>query len=566
MEQTKAKKQRSNSKERSKRKANAFLKGRQTETQATKDISALITKNPKTDELIEYLHQIQDTYGHLTAAHLKALADLLNLPQIAVYEVASFYAHFDIVKETETPPPPMTIRVCTSATCAMKGAHSLMLALQSKLDPTKVRLKEAPCIGRCAGAPALQIGQHSIDEATSKKTIKAINTGKTTTKIPKYINLKSYLKSGGYQQLEALKLGKQTLSSITETLMEAGLQGLGGAGFPAGKKWQIVNSYPAPRLMTVNGDEGEPGTFKDRHCLETNPHKVIEGALIAATATEVEKIYFYIRDEYPACREILATEFKALEKVALIKKGQIIMRRGAGAYICGEESAMISSIEGKRGLPRHRPPYIAEKGLFNRPTLNHNIETLFWIPTILEKGADWFKSQGVNGSKGLRSWSISGWVNNPGIITAPAGSTANQLIDKAGGMQKGHKLKAYCPGGASGGILPAKLANIPLDFGSLDDYGCFVGSHALIVLSDQDDIPAIARNLIAFFAEESCGQCTPCRVGCTKALNLMHHEKWDGPLLEELSRAMADASICGLGQAAPNPIKSILKYFSDEVS
>ena len=549
-----------------KRKARAFPKGRQTNETALQEIKALINSPIKRDELIEYLHQIQDTFGCLTAAHLRALADIMNVPQIEVYEVASFYAHFDIVKENEPAPPPLTLRVCTSVTCAMKGANDLLNELQNALDPTEVRVLPAPCIGRCANAPALHLGHHSIDHATLEKTTTAIATGNTNPTIPDYQTLKAYKQAGGYTQLQAIKQGTLNANSIMKTLTEAGLQGLGGAGFPAGKKWQFVKSYPAPRFMTVNGDEGEPGTFKDRHCLETTPHQMLEGTLIAATACEVEKIYIYLRDEYPACREILTHEIQALEQANIINKDFIHLRRGAGAYICGEESAMIESIEGKRGLPRHRPPYIAESGLFNRPTLNHNIETLHWIPEILTKGAAWFKDQGLNNAKGLRSWSVSGWVNNPGVIVAPAGITAEQLIEKAGGMQKGHTFKAYLPGGASGGILPAKLANLPLDFGSLDKYDCFVGSHAIIILSDQDHLPSIAQNLLSFFHEESCGQCTPCRLGCEKALKLMQEKIWDKALLEELSTTMADASICGLGQAAPNPIKSILRHFKEEVS
>lgn len=547
------------------KKPRARLKGRQPEGTALREVSNLLPSKLARDRLIEYLHILQDTYGHLSAHHLRALAEIMNLPQIEVYEVASFYAHFDIVKEGDTPPPPLTIRVCDSVTCAMKGAESLFQSLNS-LSGEKVRIVSAPCMGRCAAAPVCQVGKRSVDQATKQRVCKTIEKAKFTAIIPAYASLENYQINGGYSCLKALKSGKLTSQSVIETLSNANLKGLGGAGFPAGRKWQIVNSFASPRLMTVNGDEGEPGTFKDRHCIETNPHQFLEGALIAATAVEAERVYIYIRDEFPACLEILTKEIKALEENSLVEKDHIELRRGAGSYICGEESAMIESIEGKRGLPRHRPPYIAEVGLFGRPTLNHNVETLYWIPPILEHGANWFAEKGINGAKGLRSWSISGRVNNPGVIEAPAGSTAHSLIELAGGMEKGHTFKAYLPGGASGGILPASLANLPLDFDSLVDYDCFVGSHAIIILSDQDDIPSIARNLLAFFKHESCGQCTPCRVGCEKALALMKQPQWDAELLEELSVAMQDASICGLGQAAPNPIRSVLRFFSQDIS
>jgi len=551
---------------RKKRKPRAFLKGRQTKPDALNEIKTLLNEVPARDQLIEYLHKIQDTHGGLSVAHLRALADYMNIPQIEVYEVASFYAHFDIIKEDEAYPAPITIRVCNSVTCAMKGADQLFSEIKAGTDPKNIRVLHAPCIGRCASAPALHIGKHSIDNATLDKVMSAIDTKKTTPEIPNYKSYQAYCQENGYSQLKALQTGGHTIDGIINTLQEAGLQGLGGAGFPAGKKWQFVRGYDAPRLMTVNGDEGEPGTFKDRHCLETNPHQFLEGALIAANAIEAQRLYIYIRDEFPACLEILNREIKILEQEKIVEPGYIELRRGAGAYICGEESAMIESIEGKRGLPRHRPPYIAEVGLFNRPTLNHNIETLFWIPAILEKGPQWFASQGMNGGKGLRSWSVSGWVNEPGVILAPAGISVKGLIEKAGGMKEGHKFRAYLPGGASGGILPEELGDLPLDFGSLAEYGCFVGSHAIVIISDQDDLPAIARNLLEFFEEESCGQCTPCRVGCEKAVELMKQPKWDKDLLDELSDAMMDASICGLGQAAPNPIKSILRFFREDVS
>lgn len=552
---------------RSKRKPRAYLKGRRVDLTAREEIQQLLTDTPLLrDRLIEYLHAIQDSYNGLSAAHMRALADLMKISQAEVHEVASFYAHFDIVKENESYPAPITIRVCNSVTCTMKGAETLLSELKSGTNPDDVRVVHAPCLGRCAVAPTVHIGKHSVDNATIEKVQAALAIKKVTADIPAYKSYQSYLDEGGYSQLDAFNAGQHTFDSIIDTLQEAGLQGLGGAGFPSGKKWQFVKGYDAPRLMTVNGDEGEPGTFKDRHCLESNPHQFLEGALIAANAIEAERLYIYIRDEFPSCLEILSREISLLEREQRIKPGYIELRRGAGAYICGEESAMIESIEGKRGLPRHRPPFIAQVGLFNRPTLNHNVETLFWIPKILKEGPEWFSSQGMNGSKGPRSWSVSGWVKNPGVILAPAGVSVKELIKRAGGMENGHKFKAYLPGGASGGILPERLGDIPLDFGSLTEHGCFVGSHAIVILSDQDHIPDIALNLLEFFEEESCGQCTPCRVGCEKAVALMKQPKWDADLLEELSDAMMDASICGLGQAAPNPIKSILRFFKEDVS
>lgn len=548
------------------KKPRGFLKGRQTNEEALKIIKDLIGAKTQRDHLIEYLHIIQDTFGGLSASHLRALSELMNIPQIEVYEVASFYAHFDIVKEGEEYPAPITIRVCNSITCALKGSENLFESLKLEHDPNEIRILEAPCLGRCAHAPACHIGKNSIDEATKEKVQSFITAKKITPEIPDYKSYRSYTNEGGYEQLDKFRKNKLKTEEIISTLEEAGLAGLGGAGFPSGKKWQFVRSYQGPRLMTVNGDEGEPGTFKDRHCIEKNPHQFLEGMLIAAHAVEAERIYIYMRDEFPTCLDILQNEIKALENRSIIKPGFVELRRGAGAYICGEESAMIESIEGKRGLPRHRPPYIAEVGLFNRPTLNHNVETLFWIPKILSNGAKWFSNQGTNGSKGPRSWSVSGWVKKPGVLIAPAGITVNELIEQAGGMQEGHQFKAYLPGGASGGILPASLGNLPLDFGSLAEQGCFVGSHAIVILSDKDDMRKVALNLLEFFEEESCGQCTPCRVGCEKAVELMKNPNWNIELLEELSTLMIDASICGLGQAAPNPIKSIIRYFREDIT
>jgi formate dehydrogenase len=516
------------------------------------------------DLLIEYLHLIQDHYHYISARHLKALCEEMRLPQAAAYEVATFYAHFDVVKEGETPPPPTTIRVCDSITCAIKGADALFEALKSAVDPTEIRVLRAPCMGRCDTAPVCEVGHLHVDYATPESVGAAVSSGEHEAKIPRYETLAEYRAAGGYSVLESCRTGKLGFEEIIKEMTDAGLRGLGGAGFPAGRKWQIVRSYQGPRLMTINGDEGEPGTFKDRFYLERNPQQMFEGALIAAWAVEAERIYLYMRDEYPAVLHILAHEIAALEKSGIIRKGDIELRRGAGAYICGEESAMIESIEGKRGYPRNRPPYIAEVGLFGRPTLNHNVETLYWVPEILKKGAKWFADHGVNGAKGLRSWSVSGRVKKPGVILAPAGITARELIEMAGGMEDGQTFKAYLPGGASGGILPARLADLPLDFGTLDKYGSFVGSHAIVVFSDQDDVADIVINLLRFFKDESCGQCTPCRVGCDKAVALLERKDWDGELLNELAQTMRDASICGLGQAAPNAFITAMQFFTDE--
>ena len=530
-----------------------------------KKVRELLKDRPRRhDLLIEYLHLIQDRYHYISARHLKALCEEMRLPQAAAYEVATFYAHFDVVKEGETPPPPTTIRVCDSITCAIKGADALFEALKSAVDPTEIRVLRAPCMGRCDTAPVCEVGHLHVDYATPESVEAAVSSGEHEAKIPRYETLAEYRAKGGYSVLESCRAGKLGFDGIIKEMTDAGLRGLGGAGFPAGRKWQIVRSYQGSRLMTINGDEGEPGTFKDRFYLERNPQQMFEGALIAAWAVEAERIYLYMRDEYPAVLHILAHEIAALEKSGIIKKGDIELRRGAGAYICGEESAMIESIEGKRGYPRNRPPYIAEVGLFGRPTLNHNVETLYWVPEILKKGAKWFADQGVNGAKGLRSWSVSGRVKKPGVILAPAGITARELIEMAGGMEDGQTFKAYLPGGASGGILPARLADLPLDFGTLDKYGSFVGSHAIVVFSDQDDVADIVINLLRFFKDESCGQCTPCRVGCDKAVALLERKDWDGELLNELAQTMRDASICGLGQAAPNAFITAMQFFTDE--
>jgi NADH:ubiquinone oxidoreductase subunit F (NADH-binding)/NADH:ubiquinone oxidoreductase subunit E len=549
----------------SRKRARAFPKGRQLDSEALEQIRELLGDKPRRhDLLIEYLHLIQDRYHYISARHLRALCEEIRLPQAAAYEVATFYAHFDVVKEGDISPPPTTVRVCDSITCAIKGAEALFQALRSGVDSNQVRVLRAPCMGRCDTAPVCEVGHLHVDDATTESVQKVVKSGKREAEIPRYETLTEYRARGGYKILEKCLKGARSVDAVITEMSDAGLRGLGGAGFPTGRKWQIVRSYPGPRLMTINGDEGEPGTFKDRFYLERNPHQMFEGALIAAWAVEAERIYLYMRDEYPAVLHILAHEIAALEKAGIVEKGKIELRRGAGAYICGEESAMIESIEGKRGYPRNRPPYIAEIGLFGRPTLNNNVETLYWVPEILLKGAKWFADHGVNGSKGLRSWSVSGRVKNPGVIVAPAGITARELIELAGGMEDGQQFKAYLPGGASGGILPASLANAPLDFGTLDKYGAFVGSHAIVVFSEKDDIAEIAINLLSFFKKESCGQCTPCRVGCDKAVSLLAQREWDKGLLTELAQTMRDASICGLGQAAPNAFVSAMQFFLEE--
>jgi formate dehydrogenase beta subunit len=542
-------------------------KGRQVDMAALEEVQALLGERPRRrDLLIEHLHLLQERFGHLSAAHLAALALEMRLPMAEVYEVATFYAHFDVVKENAAPPPPLTIRVCDSLTCEMLGARQLMATLQDRVDPAQVRVVRAPCMGHCDTAPVAEVGHHYVGHATPDRVTAAVRAGHTHPDVPDGVDYERYVAEGGYRLLRACRDGKHGFEALVAALGEAGLRGLGGAGFPTGRKWEFVRKEPRPRYLAVNADEGEPGTFKDRHYLERDPHRFLEGVLIAAWAIEAEAAYIYLRDEYPGIREVLLREIERLEAAGVAAPGYLVLRRGAGAYICGEESSMLESIEGKRGYPRHRPPYAAQVGLFGRPTLINNVETLFWIRDIVEKGPEWFARQGRHGSKGLRSYSVSGRVREPGVKLAPAGITATELIEEfCGGMADGHEFKAYLPGGASGGILPAGMADIPLDFGKLEQHGCFVGSHAVVVLSDQDDVKAAALNLLRFFEDESCGQCTPCRVGCEKAVKLMGREVWDEALLEELCRAMADASICGLGQAAPNPIRSVLKYFADEV-
>ncbi|MFZ8924703.1 MAG: NAD(P)H-dependent oxidoreductase subunit E [Candidatus Puniceispirillaceae bacterium] len=541
-------------------------KGRQVDDGALGEVRALLGDRPRRrDLLIEHLHLIQDHYGHLSVAHLNALADEMRLAQSEVYEVATFYAHFDVVKDGETPPPALTIRVCDSLSCELAGAQALKSALEDGLDPAKVRVLRAPCMGRCDTAPVLEIGHNHIDFATPEKVEAAIAADDTHPHMTDYQDLAAYRATGGYEQLVSLRQDGDW-AAVQNLVNQSGLRGLGGAGFPSGKKWGFVRAAEGPRYLAVNGDEGEPGTFKDRYYLERTPHLFLEGMLIAAWAVEADTCFIYMRDEYPVVLKILANEIAALEAAGLVPEGYIDLRRGAGAYICGEESAMIESIEGKRGLPRHRPPYVAQVGIFDRPTLVHNIETLHWIARVCREGPEVLSSVEKNGRVGLRSYSVSGRVTNPGVHLLPAGSTITDIIEAAGGMAEGHVFKAYQPGGPSSGLLPASLNDVPLDFDTLQPHGTFIGSAAVVVLSDQDRVRDAALNMLRFFEDESCGQCTPCRTGCGKAVQLMQADKWDQPLLNDLCDVMQDASICGLGQAAPNPIRLTMKHFSEEVS
>ncbi|MEQ8653576.1 MAG: NAD(P)H-dependent oxidoreductase subunit E [Kiloniellales bacterium] len=548
------------------RKAPPSPKGRDLEQTAVEEIEGLLGERPRRrDLLIEFLHLVQDRYGQLSAAHLAALASSMSLPMTEVYEVASFYAHFDIVTEGEEALPPMTVRVCDSLTCAMMGAEDLLERLPDMLG-REVRVVRAPCMGRCETAPVAEVGHNHVLNADAQAIQDTLAAKDTHAHLPDYLDFERYEAEGGYALLRDCLAGKVEPESLFTALDDAGLRGLGGAGFPAGRKWRIVSEQPAPRLMTINADEGEPGTFKDRWYLERDPHRFLEGTLIGAWATGCATCYIYLRDEYPALHDVLQREIAKLQQAGLTEHCSLEIRRGAGAYICGEESAMIESIEGKRGLPRHRPPFIAQVGLFGRPTLNHNVETVFWVREILEKGAAWFASHGRHGRKGLRSFSVSGRVKEPGVKLAPAGITVKELIEEyCGGMQEGHSFKAYLPGGASGGILPASKGDVPLDFDTLQAEDCFIGSAAVVILSDQDSVKEAALNLMRFFEDESCGQCTPCRNGTEKAVALMSRQQWDKSLLTELSGVMMDASICGLGQAAPNPLLSAMKHFPDEV-
>jgi formate dehydrogenase beta subunit len=542
-----------------------YAKGRILAPEDSARIQKIIGSGPyERHMLIEYLHGIQDHEGSLSEGHLQALAEALGIPMAEVYEVATFYAHFDVIADGETAPAPITIRVCDSISCALAKSEELIEALENN-KPKDVRILRAPCMGRCDTAPVCEIGHRHVDHATPDNIQSVLDSKDYHPQIPAYKDLGVYQADGGYEVLKACLSGDRSAEDIIEELSGSDLKGLGGAGFPTGRKWSLVRAEPGPRLMAVNADEGEPGTFKDRHYLESNPHSFLEGMLIGAWAVEAETVFIYLRDEYPAAREILLKEIAAVEKAGLVTHTKIILKRGAGAYICGEESAMIESIEGKRGLPRHRPPYVAQAGIFGQPTLVNNVETLYWVPQILEKGAAWFTSQARNGTSALRSYSVSGRVKEPGVKLVAAGSTAEELIEHSGGMLDGHTFRGYLPGGASGGILPASLANVPLDFGQLEQYGCLVGSHAVVIFSDQDNPKDVALNLMQFFEDESCGQCTPCRAGTEKAARLMEKDIWDKEALEDLSIVMTDASICGLGQAAPNPLLSVFKYFPETV-
>jgi NADH:ubiquinone oxidoreductase subunit F (NADH-binding)/NADH:ubiquinone oxidoreductase subunit E len=543
-------------------------KGRSVDRTAREEVTALLGDSPRRrDLLIEYLHRIQDHFGCISAAHMVALASEMKLAMTEVYEVATFYHHFDVVKDGENPPPAITVRVCDSISCEMAGSTELLNTLQARFG-SEVRVLRAPCVGRCDTAPVAVVGQNPVPHATAEK-VSGLVAAKAVTHpqaAEGHIDYAAYRATGGYELAAACVNGAKDLEEIIRAMEDSGLRGLGGAGFPAGRKWRSVAGEPAPRLMAVNIDEGEPGTFKDRYYLERDPHRFLEGAIIAASAVGIAEIYIYLRDEYHGCRAILTREIAALQADPPCKIPPIHLRRGAGAYICGEESAMIESIEGKRGEPRLRPPFVAQVGLFGRPTLEHNMETLHWVRDIVQKGPGWFAGHGRNGRKGLRSFSVSGRVKNPGVKLAPAGITVKELIaEYCDGMLEGHNFYAYLPGGASGGILPASMGDIPLDFDTLNQYGCFIGSAAIVILSQHDTATGTARNLMKFFSEESCGQCTPCRVGTAKAVTLMEERKWDQPLIKELSQAMVDASICGLGQAAPNPALCVMKYFPQEV-
>ena len=548
-------------------KSRTHLRGRQVDGKALDEVRALLGERPRQrDLLIEFLHLIQDKFGYLSAAHLAALAQEMSLPMAEVYECATFYAHFDVVKEGELPPPAVTVRVCDSLSCQLAGAEQVKAAVQAGTNPAQVRVLNAPCMGRCDTAPVAEVGHYHVDNADAVKIIEAIDAKHFHPQIPDYLGYEEYVADGGYALLNKCLSGAYTWEDIQSVLGDSNLKGLGGAGFPTAMKWKFVRQEPKPRYVAINGDEGEPGTFKDRSYLESDPHRFMEGVLISAWAVEAEAAYIYLRDEYPAVRQILLNEIQKVVSAGLAPAGGIHLRRGAGAYICGEESAMIESLEGKPGLPRHRPPFVAQVGLFGRPTLVNNVETVFWIRRLVDEGAEWFTSQGRNGSTGLRSFSVSGRVKNPGVKLAPAGITMQELIDEyCDGMADGHAFKGYLPGGPSGGVLPAGMADIPLDFGTLQPYGSFIGSAAVMVLSDQDNMRDVVVNLLKFFEDESCGQCTPCRVGTQKMVQLLQQPDWDTALMQELSQTMCDASICGLGQAASNPVTTVLKHFDAEL-
>ena len=548
------------------------LKGRQATGEARAEVRALIGEPPtnghRRDLLIEHLHLLNDHFHGLFERHIVALATEMRLSVVEVFEVASFYHHFEILKDDQAAPR-ITVRVCDSLSCSLAGSDSLLRQLQNDLQNkgSGVKVVPVPCLGRCEQAPAAQVGQQAVAHATAEAVAERVAQNQTTPNaLPDAIRMNAYVQAGGYQLAQQVTSGEREAESVIQVLESSGLRGLGGAGFPAGRKWRIVRSQPGPRLMAVNIDEGEPGTFKDRTCLEADPHRFLEGVLIAASVVGCEAVYIYLRDEYHEARVLLTQALAELHANPPCTLPRIELRRGAGAYICGEESAMIESIEGKRGEPRLRPPYIAEVGLFGRPTLEHNFETLYWIRELLEQGADSFSSHGRHGRQGLRRFSVSGRVKLPGVKLAPAGITLRELVDEyCGGMAEGHTLYAYLPGGASGGILPARLADVPLDFDTLQPHGCFIGSAAVMVLSEHDSAREAALNVMRFFAHESCGQCTPCRVGTDKAAQLMSAEVWDADTLQDLAQVMGDASICGLGQAAPNPIRCVLQYFPHEV-
>ncbi len=553
--------------DRRKQRQRGKIKGRVVDLNTLVEVQSLLGDAPRRrDLLIEHLHKIQDRYGHLSAAHLTALANEMKLATTEVYEVASFYHHFDVVREGDTAPPALTVRVCDSVSCEMAGAEDLIGALEAGLGDG-VRVQRVPCVGRCDKAPVAVVRQYTVDNASAESVAAAVEAGDTEQPLPEdCIYFDEYREAGGYGLYDRLLAGDVSADEIIETLSGTQLRGLGGAGFPVGRKWSILRDQPAPRLCAINIDEGEPGTFKDRYYMLSDPHRFLEGMLIAAQVIDIEACYIYIRDEYPSVIAVLERCVEELRQKSGYSLPHIEIRRGAGAYICGEESAMIESIEGKRGMPRLRPPYVAQVGLFGRPTLEHNCETLFWVRDVVEKGSEWFDSQGRNGRKGLRSFSVSGRVNKPGVHLAPAGITIRELIEEyCGGMLDGHRFYGYFPGGASGGILPASLGDIPLDFDTLQEYGCFIGSAAVVVLSDQDSAKQAALTSMKFFAHESCGQCTPCRVGCDKAVSVMETGNWDIEQLNDLSTVMVDASICGLGQAAPNPVQCVIKYFPHEL-
>ncbi|MTI63265.1 MAG: NADH-quinone oxidoreductase subunit F [Methylophaga sp.] len=545
----------------------AVNKGRQVDPKALAEVQALLGDEPRRkDLLIEHLHKIQDSYKYISAPHLVALAYEMKLSRAEVYEVATFYHHFDVIKEDQTPPPALTVRVCDSMTCEMLGANELIDSLEQGLG-SDVRVQRVPCIGRCDKAPVAVVGMHPVENADTARVTERVEQNQTRPEAIDPIRFEQYVEQGGYNTYRLCVEGHYDVEKVLDTMDDSGLRGLGGAGFPVGRKWRIVRDQPAPKLMAVNIDEGEPGTFKDKYFLDRDPHCFLEGSLIAAWAVGIDEIYIYLRDEYAAIREMMEVEIaKLVANPPVANMPKLYLRRGAGAYICGEESAMIESIEGKRGMPRLRPPYVAQVGLFGRPTLEHNMESLYWVRDILEKGPQCLTDHGRHGRKGLRSFSVSGRVNKPGVHLAPAGITMRELIDEyCGGMQEGHEFYGYFPGGASGGMLPASMGDIPLDFDTLNEYGCFIGSAAVVVFSDQDKARDLAVNAMKFFEDESCGQCTPCRVGTAKAVTLMKEKQWDQNLLEELSQVMVDASICGLGQAAPNPLRCVIKYFPEEL-